>query len=85
MLVVTRGVHSKVEVPTESLLTHKSECSDNWCVLSQLSYLVDHFVELRGILLTSAGNEYHVAIEIAGGIVMLGVSDLPREVWNKQE
>lgn len=84
VVVVASDVGQEVVGPADELLADEHEQGVDGGLLGQLGQLVDHLAEAGGLLLAGAGHEDHVALEVAGGLVVLAVGHLPREVWHKQ-
>lgn len=85
VVVVAGNVGEQVHGPAKQLLQDEVRGGQNGSVLHELTELVNGLAHARGILITGLGNEHHVAGQVTGGLVVLAVGDLPREVWNKQE
>ena len=84
MVVVAGNVGHEVVGPANELLHDEHEESEDGSLLSQLRKLVGKLAKTGGLLLASAGNENHVALHVAGGLVVLSVGDLPAEVGNEE-
>ena len=84
VVVVASHVVEQVHGPASELLTNKSKSSHNGRVLHQLGQLMHSLAKLAGVLLSSPGNKDHVALDVAGGLVMLAVGDLPGEIRDEQ-
>lgn len=84
VVVVAGDVGHQVVGPADELLADEDEQGVDRGLLGQLGQLVDHLAEAGGLLLAGAGHEDHVALEVAGGLVVLAVGHLPREVGDQQ-
>lgn len=84
VVVVAGDVGQQVVGPSDELLAEEQEEGVDRGLLGQLRQLVDHLAEARGLLLAGAGHKDHVALEVAGGLVVLAVGHLPREVGHEQ-
>lgn len=84
MVVVTRDVGEEVHGPPEQLLQDDGEGRGNWGFLHQFIELVDRLANARSELIPGLGDENHVTSNVTGGLVVLSVRDLPREVRDEQ-
>lgn len=84
VVVVAGDVGQEVVGPADELLAEEQEQGVDGGLLGQLRQLVDHLAEAGGLLLAGAGHEDHVTLEVAGGLVVLAVGHLPREVGHEQ-
>lgn len=84
VVVVASDVGEQVHGPTEELLEKEVEGSGDGGFLHQLIELVQSLADARGILLPGLGHEHHVAGNVAGGLVVLSVGDLPGEVGHQK-
>ena len=82
--VVAGSVGDEVHGPTNELLSDKHDEAVDGGLLSQLAELVDETTDLVGELLAGAGQENHVPLHVAGGLVVLAVGDLPAEVGDQE-
>lgn len=84
VLVVAGDVHEDVQRPSDELLTNEMKHSRNWSLLSHLVDFVHGLSNPARVLLTSLRYEHHVAVHVAGRLVVLAVRDLPREVRDEE-
>lgn len=77
MMVVASDVGEDVQGPTAQLLSDHHARGDDRGLFHQLRELVRVAPELRGILIAGPGDKHHVTLEMAGGLVMFPVGDLP--------
>nr|POF17551.1 hypothetical protein CFP56_12965 [Quercus suber] len=84
VVVVAGGVHDQVHGPAGELLAEEHGDGVEGGLLEQLVHLVEDVVHAGGVLLAGAGQEDHVALHVAGGLVVLAVADLPAEVGDEQ-
>lgn len=84
VVVVAGDVGHEVVGPADELLADEHQQGVDGGLLGQLGQLVDHLAEAGGLLLAGAGHKDHVALEVAGGLVVLAVGHLPREVGHEQ-
>jgi hypothetical protein len=84
VVVVAGDVGHEVVGPADELLGEEHDEGVNGGLLGQLSELVDGAAETGGVLLAGAGDEDHVALHVAGGLVVLAVGDLPAEVGDEE-
>lgn len=82
--VVAGSVGEDIHGPAEELLEDRVDQSGNWGLLGQLVELMNRTADTTSVLLAGLGDENHVALEVAGGLVVLAVGDLPGEVWHQQ-
>ena len=82
--VVAGNVADEVQRPTGELLSNGVDERSDGGLLGQLIELVDQLADTRGIDLPRLRNEDHVALHVAGGLVVLSVGDLPGEVRNQE-
>ncbi|KAK5635523.1 hypothetical protein RRF57_011235 [Xylaria bambusicola] len=61
----------------QELLTEKHDEGHDWGLFAQLRKFVGQLAETGGLLLTSLGYEDHVALHVAGSLVVLAVRNLP--------
>lgn len=85
-LVVVMAGHVPAEVhgPAEQLLAERVDEGGDGCLLGQFVHLVGQAADAAGELVARLGHENHVALHVAGGLVVLAVRDLPREVGDEQ-
>lgn len=84
VVVVASNVSEEVVGPANELLEDEHEESESGCLLSEMSELVGHLSETSSLLLAGSGNEDHVTLHVASGLVVLSVGDLPAEVGYKE-
>lgn len=82
--VVAGNVGHEVVGPADELLENEVDESVDGRLFAKLAKLVDKLTSARSVLLAGAGEEDHIALHVAGGLVVLGVGDLPAEVGHKQ-
>lgn len=80
VVVVAGDVGDEIHGPSEQLLEQKVGGSQDGGLLHELAELVQGAADAGGVLLTGLGDEDHVTGEVASGLVVLSVGDLPREV-----
>jgi hypothetical protein len=85
VVVVAGDVGEEVHGPSEQLLEQEVGGSQDGGLLHELAELVQGAADAGGVLLTGLGDEDHVTGEVASGLVVLSVGDLPREVGDQQE
>lgn len=81
---VAGDVGDKVQRPAEELLKDHMGSGSDGSLLHQLRELVDSMADSASVNLTSLGEEDHVALHVTGGLVVLAVRDLPREVGDEE-
>lgn len=84
VVVVAGNVGQEVVGPADELLGNEHEQGDDGGLLAELGQLVGKAAEAGGLLLAGLGHEDHVALHVAGGLVVLAVGDLPAEVGHEQ-
>lgn len=84
VVVVTSHVLKQIHRPSSKLLHQERNSSVNWGLLHQLVHFVQQSTSASGVLLTRAWQENHVALHVAGSLVVLAVTDLPAEIWDQQ-
>ena len=84
VVVVTSDVADQVHRPATQLLRDHVDQGSNGSLLGKLVKLVNELADARSINLPGLGNENHVALHVAGGLVVLAVGDLPGEVGHKE-
>ena len=84
MLVVTRDVGSQIVEPAAELLPDQSGGCDNRRFLGQLRDLMDIAAYLGRIFLAGLGHKHHIPFEVAGGLVMFAMGNLPGEIRNQE-
>ena len=82
--VVASDVGNEVLGPTDELLAEEVDQSEDGSLLSELRDLVDETTSAGSKLLTGTGQENHVTLHVAGGLVVLAVGDLPAEEGDEQ-
>lgn len=85
VVVVAGDVSHEVHGPSTELLADGVEQGVDGSLVSQLGDLVDRLADTGGVDLAGLGYEDHVALHVAGGLVVLAVGDLPGEVGNEEE
>lgn len=81
VVVVASDVGDEVHWPSKQLLEEEVEEGREWGLLDEFAKGGSHGFKLLG---TGLWDEDHVALHVAGGLVMLGVGNLPRVVWDKE-
>lgn len=84
VVVVASHVSEKVHWPANELLADEHGGGVDWRLLEQLVHLVQNVAHAGGVLLASTGNEDHVTLHVASGLVVLAVADFPAEVWHQK-
>lgn len=84
VVIVSSHIRQEVPRPSKDLLIQGPEQRDDWRLLHQLAELMDFLANPVCVLLSSLGDEYHVALHVSGGLVMLSMRDLPTEVWDQE-
>lgn len=84
MIVVTGSVGRNIHRPPNELLADHGSGSKNRCFLHKLGQLVSIIAHLGSVLLSGLGHKDHVALQMASGLVVFAVRDLPRKVWDQQ-
>ena len=74
---VTSNVGDEVQRPAEELLEDHVGGSSDRGLLHQLGELVDSVANSASVNLTGLGEEDHVTLHVASGLVVLAVGDLP--------
>ena len=80
MVIMASRVGGYIYKPPSELLSHQVQRSKDWRFLSQFSEFVSQFPNASRISLTSLRNVHHIALNVARGLVMLAMRDLPREI-----
>lgn len=83
VVVVSSDVGDQIHWPSKQLLKDKIGHRLDGSFLHELVQIMDEDTNTRSILLSGLGNEDHIAFHVAGGLVVLSVRDLPREVGDK--
>lgn len=84
VVVVAGDVAQQIARPTAQLLLEEIHEGHDGRVLRQLGQLVRESADVGGVLLAPSGHEDHVPLQVAGGLVMLAVGDLPGEVGDQE-
>jgi len=84
VLVMASDVAENVCRPANKLLSDEVQKRGDWGILGELVELVGELAKTRRVDLSGGRVEDHVAVKVAGGLVVLAVGDLPREVWNEK-
>lgn len=84
VVVVSGNVGEEVVPPADGLLANQVDQSNDGSLLGELMKLMDHLAEAGGLLLAGAGKENHVALHVAGGLVVLAVAQLPAVVGDQE-
>lgn len=84
MEVVAGDVGQEVVGPADDLLAKEVDQGVDGCLLAKLRQLVDHASNTIGLLLAGSGQEDHVTLHVAGGLVVSTVGELPAEVGNEE-
>lgn len=82
--VVASDIAKQVHRPASKLLCNHVDERSNGRFLGQLMELVRQLANASSINLPRLGNENHITLHVAGGLVVLAVRDLPGEIRNKQ-
>lgn len=85
VVVVASHVSDQVQQPAEQLLADHVGGSRNGSLLNELAELVDGLADAGSIVLAGLGDEDHITGKVTGGLVVLAVGDLPREVRDQQK
>jgi len=81
---VAGDVGNDVKRPAEELLQDHVGSGSDGGLLHQLGELVDGVTDSASVDLTRLGKEDHIALHVTGGLVVLAVRDLPREVGDEK-
>lgn len=84
MVVVSSHIGKEVQWPATQLARNDVACSVERSLLEELVHLVQQPPGPCSVLLARAWHKDHVAGHVAGGLVVLGVRDLPREVRDEK-
>jgi len=84
MVVMSGHVGQQIPRPAEELLNKTPKQRHDGRLLRRLGNIVCGAAHPAGILGAGLGHEDHVALEVAGGLVVLAVRDLPAEVGHQQ-
>ena len=84
MMVMSSHIRQQVPWPAEELLNKTPNQRHDRGFLSHLSNIVRSAAHPASILGAGLGDKHHVALEVAGGLVVLAVRDLPAEVGDEQ-
>jgi len=82
--VVARDVGEEVVGPTHELLDDEHQEGVGGRLFCQLGELVDELTDTRSVLLPGSREEYHVALHVARGLVVLAMGHLPAEIGDEQ-
>lgn len=82
--VVAGDVADEVQRPASELLSDGVDKGSNGGLLGQLIKLVNQLADTRSVNLPRLRNEDHIALHVAGGLVVLSVGDLPGEVGDQE-
>lgn len=84
VVVVASDIGDEVHGPATELLHHRVDEGSDGGLLGQLIELVSQLADARSILISRLRNKHHVALHVAGSLVVLSVGDLPGEVRNEE-
>lgn len=84
VIVVASDVEEEVHGPAGKLLAKHVESGVDGGLLKKLVHLVDGSARAGSEDLASLRHEDHVALHVAGGLVVLAVADLPGEVGDEE-
>lgn len=84
VVVVAGDVGHEVVGPADELLTEEVDEGVDGGLFSQLGNLVGELADAGSLLLAGARDEDHVALDVAGGLVVLAVGELPGEVGDEE-
>ena len=84
VVVVASDVEEEVHGPATDLLADHVESGVDGSLLKKLVHLVDGSAGAGSEDLASLRHEDHVALHVAGGLVVLAVADLPAEVRDEK-
>lgn len=84
VVVVAGDVEEEVHGPASNLLTDHVDGGVDGSLLHELVHLVDGSASAGSEDLTGLGDEDHVTLHVAGGLVVLAVADLPAEVRDEK-
>lgn len=84
MLVVASDIGQQVHGPASQLLGDQGVGGVERSLFGKFIQLVKQIPSPRSPLLSGGRNEDHVALHVAGGLVVLAVRDLPREIRHQQ-
>ena len=83
VVVVASAVGNQINEPSSKLCTNQVSRGHDRGFFHQLGHFVSVIANSRGILFAGLRKEDHITFEVAGGLVVLAVGDLPRKVWNQ--
>ena len=84
VVVVAGDVEEEVHGPASNLLTDHVDGGVDGSLLHEFVHLVDGSASAGSEDLTGLGDEDHVTLHVAGGLVVLAVGDLPGEVGDEE-
>ena len=84
MVVVTSNIRENVQWPTDQLLSDHCNRRDDRGLFHQFRELVRIVPHSGGILISSFRNKDHIALDVAGSLVVLAMGNLPGEIRNQQ-
>ena len=84
VVVVAGDVEEEVHGPASNLLTDHVDGGVDGSLLHEFVHLVDGSASAGSEDLTGLGDEDHVTLHVAGGLVVLAVADLPAEVRDEK-
>jgi hypothetical protein len=84
VVVVAGDVEEQVHGPASNLLTDHVDRGVDGSLLHELVHLVNGSAGAGSEDLTGLGDEDHVTLHVAGGLVVLAVADLPAEVRDEK-
>lgn len=84
VMIMTSDIGDQIQRPAEKLLSNGMDDGSDWSLLSQLVNLVNELVNSSSVDLAGLGDKDHVTLHVTGGLVVLSMGDLPREVRDQK-
>jgi hypothetical protein len=84
VIVVACHVGDQIQGPSKQLLRHQLERGVYWRLFEQLVHLMHDVAHSGCMLLAGSRIEDHVSLDVARGLVVLAMADLPAKVRNQQ-
>ena len=84
VVVVASHISEEVHRPAADLLGDQCGGGIDRGVLQQLVHLLEDIAHLRSMLVAGAWAEDHIPLQVAGGLVVLAMADLPAEVRDEE-
>lgn len=82
--IVSGAIGDEIQGPAQQLLSNHPAGGKNGSFFHELRKFVCKFSNHGGEFFAGLWNEYHIAFDMTGGLVVLAMGDFPGEIWDEK-